>query len=374
MANGFLAHLDDFDDTYLPTVFHPSAPTIPPALALAEYRQASGREFLTACALGLEVSCRVAQVIQAVQHGAVWHMTGIVGPFGAAAAAGRLLGLDADAMARAFGLAGTQASGLRETFGTMTKAFHPGRAAQSGLLAAQLAQRGFTCTPAILEGQHGFVAALAPGVHDLSHGSESLKSRWELLNNALKPYACAILAHAMVDAMRALRGRLGPVAEKVVRVSGRVNPLAITLESRPNPGSGLESRLSFQHAMAVALIDGAAYPSQFTDARASDPAVARLRGKIDVTGDDAIAQDACELTLTLDDGSKHTERVAHATGTLDNPMSDAQIEEKFLALTQSVLGTSRAERLLETLGRLEIVEDMNEIVELCRASKNEERT
>lgn len=374
MANGFLAHLDDFDDTYLPTVFHPSAPTIPPALALAEYRQVSGREFLTACALGLEVSCRVAQVIQAVQHGAVWHMTGIVGPFGAAAAAGRLLGLDVDAMARAFGLAGTQASGLRETFGTMTKAFHPGRAAQSGLLAAQLAQRGFTCTPAILEGQHGFVAALAPGVHDLSHGSESLKSRWELLNNALKPYACAILAHAMVDAMRALRGRLGPVAEKVVRVSGRVNPLAITLESRPNPGSGLESRLSFQQAMAVALIDGAAYPSQFTDARASDPAVARLRGKIDVTGDDAIAQDACELTLTLDDGSEHTERVAHATGTLDNPMSDTQIEEKFLALTQSVLGTSRAERLLDTLGRLEIVEDMNDIVELCRVSKNEERT
>ena len=146
MANGFLAHLDDFDDTYLPTVFHPSAPTIPPALALAEYRHTSGRDFLTACALGLEVSCRVAQVVQAVRHGAVWHMTGIVGPFGAAAAAGRLLGLDADAMARAFGLAGTQASGLRETFGTMTKAFHPGRAAQSGLLAAQLAQRGFTCT------------------------------------------------------------------------------------------------------------------------------------------------------------------------------------------------------------------------------------
>jgi len=178
----------------------------------------------------------------------------------------------------------------------------------------------------------------------------------------------------MVDAMRALRGRLGPVAEKVVRVSGRVNPLAITLESRPNPASGLESRLSFQQAMAVALIDGAAYPSQFTDARASDPAVARLRGKIDVTGDDAIAQDACELTLTLDDGSEHTERVVHATGTLHNPMSDTQIEEKFLALTQSVLGTSRAERMLETLGRLEIVEDMSDIVALCRASKNEERT
>ena len=373
MANGFLAHLDDFDDTYLPTVFHPSAPTLPAALALAQYQHTGGRAFLTACALGLELSCRVAQIVEAVRHRAVWHMTGIVGPFGAAAAAGRLLGLDARAMARAFGLAGTQASGLRETFGTMTKAFHPGRAAQSGLLAAQLAQRGFTCTTSILEGQHGFVAAIAPGAHDLPHGSASLKTRWELLNNALKPYACAILAHAMVDAMRALRSRLGPVAEKVIRVGGRVNPLAITLESRPEPKSGLESRLSFQHALAVALIDGTAYPSQFTDERASDPAVARLRGKIDVTGDDSIAQDACELTLTLDDGSMHTERVAHATGTLENPMSDTQIEEKFRALTRPVLGRSRADQLLETLGRLEVVEDVSDIVDLCRTNENEER-
>jgi 2-methylcitrate dehydratase PrpD len=374
MANGFLAHLDDFDDTYLPTVFHPSAPTVPPALALAEYWHTSGRAFLTACALGLEVSCRIAQVVQAVRHGAVWHMTGTVGPFGAAAAAGRLLGLDADAMARAFGLAGTQASGLRETFGTMTKAFHPGRAAQSGLLAAQLARRGFTCTTTILEGEHGFVAALAPEANHLAHASESLKSRWELLNNALKPYACGILAHAMVDAMRTLRGRLGPVAENIVRVSGRVNPLAITLESRRDPKSGLESRLSFQHAMAVALIDGAAYPSQFTDARASDPAVARLRDKIDVTGDDSIGQDACELTLTLDDESTHTERVAHATGTLENAMSDTQLEEKFRALTRSVLVKSRVDQLFEMLGRLEIVDDVSELVDLCRTTKNEERT
>jgi len=226
MANGFLAHLDDFDDTLLPTVFHPSAPTVPPALVLAEYRRMNGLAFLTACALGLEVSCRVAKAVQAIRHGAVWHMTGTVGPFGAAASAGRLLGLDTDTMARAFGLAGTQASGLRETFGTMTKAFHPGRAAQSGLLAAELARRGFTSTTTILEGEHGFVAALAPEGADLAHATEALKERWELLNNAFKPYACGILAHGMVDAMRAFRGRLGMVAESVVRVSGRVNPLA----------------------------------------------------------------------------------------------------------------------------------------------------
>jgi 2-methylcitrate dehydratase PrpD len=373
MANGFLAHLDDFDDTFLPTVFHPSAPTVPPALALAEYRHMSGRALLTACALGLEVSCRVASAVQAVRHGAVWHMTGTVGPFGAAAAAGRLLELDTNAMARAFGLAGTQASGLRETFGTMTKAFHPGRAAQSGLLAAQLAARGFTCTTAILEGEHGFVAALAPARTDRARATASLGDRWDLLDTAFKPYACGILAHAMVDAMRALRARLGPAAESVVRVSSRVNPLAIKLESRRDPKSGLESRLSFQHAMAVALIDGAAYPAQFTDARASDPAVARLREKIEVTGDDAVPQDACELTLTLADGSSCTEHVAHATGTLENPMSDSQIEEKFRALALCVLPQDRVDQLLDVLGRLERLEDVSELIDLCQVQPSKRR-
>lgn len=364
LANGFLAHLDDFDDTFLPTVFHPSAPTIPPALALAEHHHVSGRAFLTACALGLEIACRVASVVQAVRHGAVWHMTGTVGPFGAAAAAGRLLGLDAGAMARAFGLAGTQASGLRETFGTMTKAFHPGRAAQSGLLAAQLAQRGFTSSSAILEGPHGFVAALAPGA-DLGPAAIPLKARWMLLDNAFKPYACGILAHGMVDAMRALRERPGVVPDDVVRITGRVNPLAITLESRPDPDSGLESRLSFQHAMAVALVDGAAYPAQFTDARASDPVIARMRRKIDVTGDPAFAEDACEITVTLADGRSHTERIAHATGTLENPMTGVQLETKFRALTEGVLGRSRVDALIEMLDSLERLDDVGRLVELC---------
>jgi 2-methylcitrate dehydratase PrpD len=364
LANGFLGHLDDFDDTFLPTVFHPSAPTIPAALALAEHARASGREFLVACTLGLEVACRIAKLVQAVRHGAVWHMTGTVGPFGAAASASRLLGLDTDATARAFGLAGTQGGGLRETFGTMTKAFHPGRAAQSGVLAARMAGRGFTSTLSILEGEHGFVKALAPGA-PLEAATEGLKERWMLLDNAFKPYACGILAHAMVDAMLALREKPGVSAERIASVTGRVNPLAITLESRPDPDSGLESRLSFQHSMAVALIDGGAYPEQFTDARASDLDIARVRAKIAVTGDANVAQDACEITIALDDGRSYTERVTHATGTLENPMRGPQLEEKFRALTQDVLPRGRADEVLDSIDRLETLPDIGRLLELC---------
>ncbi|MGZ8267069.1 MAG: MmgE/PrpD family protein [Burkholderiales bacterium] len=370
MANAFLAHLDDFDDTFLPTVFHPSAPTIPPALAVAEHGHRSGRDFLTACVLGLEVSCRIALAVQRMRHGAVWHMTGTVGPFGAAASAGRLLSLDAGAMARAFGLAGTQGSGLRETFGTMTKAFHPARAAQSGLLAVQLARGGFTSAPSILEGRHGFVAAMCPDAANIKQATDSLGERWMLMGNAFKPYACGILAHPMVDAVRVLRTRAGVAPERVARVTGRVNPLAIKLESRPEPDTGLEGRLSFQHAMAVALVDGAAYPAQFVDARVRDPVVAALRRKIEVVGDEAIAQDACELTISLTDGTTYTEHVPHATGTLDNPMSDAQLEEKFRALAGTVLPRQRVEELLKRLWELERQDDVGELLRLCRIRKS----
>lgn len=364
MANGLLAHLDDYDDTFFPTVLHPSAPTIPAALALSEHARLPGREFLAASVLGLEACCRVALAIQAMRHGALWHMTGAAGVFGSAAAAGRLLGLDAAAMASAFGLAGTQAGGLRETFGTMTKAFHPARAAQSGVLAALLTQRGFTCTSSILEGVHGFANAFAAGTHDLSVITDRLGDDWQVMNNAPKPYASAILSHPLVDAMLALRQR--PGARLATRIDARVNPLAIKLESRPHPGSGLEGRLSFQHAMAAALIDGQCLPAQFTDERVADAEVAAVRNRIHAIEDAAIGQDQCEVTLTLADGQMLMYRVDHATGSPDRPMTDTQLEAKFHALAGSVLTPARASRLLDVLWHVEDLGDVAEILALCR--------
>ena len=366
LANGLLVHLDDFDDTFFPTVLHPSAPTIPAALALAEQVCASGQDFLVASILGLETTCRVALAIQGMRHGAVWHMTGTAGVFGGAAAVGRLLGLDTETMARALSLAGTQACGLRETFGTMTKAFHPARAAQSGVLAALLAQQGFTSASTIIEGQHGFIAAFAPRDGDAACITDGLLERWEVMNNAPKPYASAILSHPLIDAMLAFRRKPGVSPDQVASIRGRVNPLTIKLESRPEPRTGLEGRLSFQHAMTMALVDGVCYPAQFTDARVLDPVVTALRSKIKVEADASIAQDQCELTLTLSDGRSYTERVMHATGSPDNPVSDAQLDRKFRALAGSVLPKARVKRLLATLWQLERVADVGEIIKLCR--------
>ena len=295
-------------------------------------------------------------------------MTGTAGVFGSAAAGGRLLGLDAPTMAVAFGLAGTQAGGLRETFGTMTKAFHPARAAQSGLLAALMAQRGFSSTARILEGPHGFAQAFAAGAFDPAAIVDGLGERWLLMDNAPKPYASAILSHPMVDAMLALRAQPGVSPAQVVRIGGRVNPLAIRLESRPEPADGLAARLSFQHAMAAAFVDGACLPAQFTDARVHDPVVAGVRRLIEMAPDPAMPQHGCEVELSLADGRVLRQTIEHATGSPGRPVSDVQLEAKFLALAGTVLPAARARRLLDQLWQVDGLPDVGVLLRACRRS------
>jgi 2-methylcitrate dehydratase PrpD len=365
LANGYLGHLEDYDDTHFPTVIHPSSPTLPAALALGEHGGASGREVLAAAILGMEVCCRVGVAIHPAHYDAGWHITGTCGVFGSVSAAGRLLGLGAGQMLHALGVAGTQASGVREVFGSMTKAFHPGRAAQSGLLAALLAQRGFTSTEVILEGRRGFAAVLA-GTYDLNRATEALGEHWELSMNGLKPYACGVVNHPLIDAMTSLRSREGVTPEAVERITARVHPLVLELVDRPNPQRGLEGKFSFQHCMAVGLVDGAAFPAQFTDDKVNDPVVTALRRRISATVDPSLGEDAAVVTLTLRDGRSYTQTVTHAAGAPENPMTDAHLERKFRSLAGETLPRRRVERLLERLWELEKVADIREVVALTR--------
>lgn len=196
LANGFLGHFEDYDDTH-PTVIHPSAPILPAALALSEQRSVNGKELLAAFAVGVEVACRIGLVIyKNIRDGAAhWHITNTCGVLGSAAAAGRLLKLSQQQMVYAFAIAGTQASGVREVFGSMCKPFHAGKAAQNGMVAALLAQRGFTGTDGIFEGERGLVGVMATG-HDITDATKELGSRWELPANGLKPYACGVAIRA----------------------------------------------------------------------------------------------------------------------------------------------------------------------------------
>lgn len=361
LANGFLGHFEDYDDTHT-TVIHPSPPILPAALAISEERPVNGKNLLAAFAIGVEVACRIGLVIvshfrEGAEH---WHITNTCGVLGAAAAAGRLLGLTQDQMVYAFAIAGTQASGVREVFGSMCKPFHAGKAAQNGMVAAMLAQRGFTGTDGIFEGPRGLVGVMAKG-HDITQATRDLGSHWELPANGLKPYACGAANHGFIDAALALRKKKGVSLEAVKHIQGSVQRIAPALVRRRHPRTGLEGKFCYAHAIAVAFIDGEALPRQFTDPRVTDPAVADLRNRIDVSEDPSLPRRTAVVTLELNDGTTYTETIPHPTGTPENPMSDATVQEKFKWLAGAVL---RAEKVEKAAGALWNVDTLSEVREL----------
>jgi 2-methylcitrate dehydratase PrpD len=370
LVNGYLGHHQDYDDTHFPTVIHPSSPIFPGTLSVAEDQGASGRDFLVASALGIEAACRIGSVIAPNfrEAASFWHITGTCGVFGAAAAAGRLLHLNSGTMVHALGIAGTQASGIREVFGSMCKPFHAGHAAQSGVLAALLAKRGFTSTEAILEGKRGFVAVMATG-YDLDKSMADLGERWELPLIGLKPYACGLANHALVDVMFALRSKEGVTPENVESISGSVRALAPALATRRHPTTGLEGKFSYHHSMAAVLVDGAAFPAQYTDAKVRDPLITSLRDRISVTADPTLEGHAAVATVVLKDGRSYKETVPYPTGSPERPMTDAQVEAKFRSLAREALSKERVERLVEQLWELEKVADMRNVTTLIRSAR-----
>ncbi len=364
LANGFLGHFEDYDDTHT-TVIHPSAPILPGALALSEQRTVSGKDFLAAFAVGVEVACRIGLVL--VQHfregAAHWHITNTCGVLGAASAVGRLLKLNQEQMVYAFAIAGTQASGLREVFGSMCKPFHAGKAAQNGTLAALLAQRGFTGTDGIFEGARGLVGVMASG-HDISEATKDLGQRWELPQNGLKPFACGQANHGFIDAALALRKQPGVRPETIKHIQGSVEQFAPALVRRRHPRSGLESKFCYYHSVAAALVDGQALPAQFTDERAADPAIESLRNRIDFNEDPSLPRRAVRVTLELTDGRTYTERVDHPTGTPGNPMSDTRVQEKFHGLASAVLGVEKADKAQSALWSVDTMPDVSQLIPL----------
>ncbi len=352
LANGYTAHLEDYDDTHFPTVIHPSAPTVPAAWALAEADGAGGKDVLTAVALGIEVCCRIGVALHPWHYDEGWHITGTMGVFGGAVAAGKVHGLSAGQMVAAMGIAGTQAAGLRESFGTMAKPMHAGRAAQAGVMATLLAKRGFTATTAIIEGRRGVAEVMSPG-RDLARATDGLGERWELYQNGLKAYSCGIVSHPAIDAAIAVRSRPGFDPDAVASIEAQVHPLVPELMGRPEPQVGLEGKFSSQHCIAVGLIDGAAYPDQYSDAKVTDPRLVALRRKVRLVVTPGMAEDAVRLRITMQDGSVIEESVAHTTGSPENPLTDARVSEKFMTLASKALGDAPAKAVLDRLWNLE---------------------
>ena len=364
LINGFLAHLQDYDDTHFPTVLHPSAPVWPAVLALAESTGASGRDTLAAFVLGAEVGCRVSMSVHPWHYDAGWHITGTAGVFGSACGAAKLLGLTDAQLSDALGAAGTQAAGIREVFGSDSKALHAAKAASNGLQAAMLAKEGFTGPEDLIGGRRGFWGVLSAAGHDEAQLTEGFGRRWELANNGLKPYANGVVSHPIQDAVIELRNAHGLSADRVTAIRARVHPLVLELMNRPEPRRGLEGKFSFQHCAAAALVDGAGHDAQFSDARVADPVISVLRAKVSATVEEAVREDEVHLSIELDDGTSVETHVEHATGTPENPMSDAVLEAKFSDLAGEVLGADQAARLLAAVWALDEAPDVRDIAKL----------
>jgi 2-methylcitrate dehydratase PrpD len=356
LLNGMSAHVLDFDDTHLRTLLHPSVPVASALMALAERGPVlSGRAFLLAFLVGVEIECRIANAIW-FEHKSHWYITGTAGVFGAAAAAARALALDEVQTAHALGVAAAQAAGMREMAGTMTKSFIHGRAAQNGLLAALLARQGFTAADTSLEGDNGFVKVMARK-YDMTAITAGLGSTFEILSNSYKPYACGVVAHPVIDACIQLRNARPDLVRDIERISLRVSPRAIELTGIKSPPNGLKSKWSIYHSAAVSLIDGAAGEHQYTDARVNDAVVRSLRERIDAVADGTLSEIEAKVTLTFRDGTTLHRHVERVIGSAENPMSDRDLEAKVRGLAEGVLPAARTESMIGACWGLKDLDD-----------------
>jgi len=346
MINGISAHIFDYDDTHLRTIIHPGTPVIPAILALAEYRPVSGKDFLNAVVIGVEVALRVGNCVSPEHYDRGWHSTGTCGVLGAAAASGMLLGLTEQQMVWALGLAASQPVGLRESFGSMNKSFNPGRAANDGLVAAILASRNFTSSDEMIEAKRGWANTVSTR-QDYREITEGLGKRYEAALNTYKPFACGIVLHPAIDAAIQLRNEYKVTADQVDHVDLRVNPLVLELTGKKTSYEGLEGKFSIYHSVAVAIVEGAGGEKQFSERAVRDPIVVGLRSKVIPVIDPSVKPEQVDLTIVLKDGRKLHKYIQHAVGSLEVPMTDGALEAKFSDLAEGILPAPQIRRLLD---------------------------
>ncbi|MFM0500417.1 MmgE/PrpD family protein [Paraburkholderia caffeinilytica] len=365
LINCLTSSSQTFDDTHLKTITHPTGPVAAALLSVAHTRKVSGAELMLALVIGMEIECGIASAIAAPGSGAHggWFMTGLAGGIGAAAAAGRLLGLNHEQMVSALGLAATQSCGLRATHGSMAIAYVPGLAARNGLSAAYMARSGFTCSDIAIDGRNGLFEVLASGANSDAL-VEDLYCATEFLGNSYKPYPCGIVIHPAIDACLEIAGRDGLSGDEIERVDLQVHPDAIRLTWRKLPVSVFDAQVSLYHWVAAALVFGRAGLEEGELAAVMHPAVRSLQERTFVETLTSLGSDAAIVEVRTRQGQIHRAAVEHATGSAARPMTDAQLDAKFVALATRVLEPARVTGILTACRQIEECGDVTRISQL----------
>lgn len=364
--NGAASHSLDFDDLHNPSIIHPACVVIPGVFAIAEKEHAPGTDMIAAVCAGYEASGRVGESVNPESY-YFWHTTGTAGTFGAAAAAANLLHLDTDRTIQCYGSAGTQTAGLWEFLkdGAMSKPLHAGKSAFAGVLAAYLAQDGFTAASQILEGEKGFCRAMSatPHLEKLTEGLS--RGRLKIDDNSFKPYACCKHSHATLYALQTLRDEQDLKPEQIERIEVRVNEITNYLINNGNPKTPYGCKFSLQYCCAAMLVNGVVGIEEFTDRAIANPAVKALMRRVFVVPneeEEAIHQAnpsklASTVLVTLTDGTVLTRHVDCPKGDPDNPLSWEEAKKKFLHLAVPVLGQASSHALFQLILHLEKVDD-----------------
>jgi 2-methylcitrate dehydratase PrpD len=372
LANGILANAADNDDTHKRALLHTGSVVVPPALALAETQGLSGRELILALVAGYEVAVRVGMAVMPT-HYRYWHSTATNGTFGAAACAAKALALDAGGVQRALGLAGTQAAGLNTFFesGDMTKSIHPGKAALNGILSAQFAQLGATSPPTILEHPKGYLNAYCtePKPQKLTEG---LGSTWEILQNGFKYFPSILASHSPIQATLALVQKHAIDPAQIARISNETYNTVKSHFSNKDVSTVMAARVSVPYCIAVAAVDRKLTQAQFAPARIDDALVRAVLARTEIIADAELnrlypEKFPARVTITLNNGESFQETVLFPKGDPQDPLSAAEIDEKFRRNAEALLGPARAGELLDAIYALPGARDLSQLASRLHA-------
>ena len=363
IANGTLAHGLDYDDTLEEAIVHTGSCAWMTALAVGEEIGASGAAVLEAAVAGTEVLCKIGLVAPGKFHARGFHPTAICSTFGAAAAAGKLYGLETDQWVDALGLCGSQSSGIIEYLadGTWTKRLHPGWSAHGGVIASLLAREGFRGPAKVFEGTHGFFSAFA-GPHEYRYEKIlELGEKWEIPRLTFKSYPCGSISHPYMDCALRLKQKHAPRPEQIAEVicrtaEGPVPRLWEPLADKQKPLGSYGAKFSLPYSIAVMLVRGRAGLDEFTEQAIRDPAVLDLARKVHYVLDPTIDYPrhfSGHVRVVMKDGSVLEENQPHPRGGLEDPLPPGEIAAKFRANAGLVLPSSRLEEIVDWVDRLE---------------------
>ena len=367
LINGAAAHALDFDDVNLAMPGHPSVAILPALMALAEERGGTGEAVLTAFVAGYELECRMGRMLAPGHYDVLgFHATATIGSFGSAAACSHFLGLDADQFARALGIAGTQAAGLKSQFGTMCKPLHAGKASYHGLMAAKLAMRGFSSRDDIIECRQGFAGTHSPDFHP-ERATETPPHGWYIRSNLFKYHAACYMVHASIEAARKLRELHGVTPERVAKIHVALEESCDRICNIPSPVTGLEAKFSLRlaAAMGFAGIDTGRL-STYSAEVAGDETLVRLRDKVELDFRTGIPNTYAQIDLLLTDGTRLSATHDAGIAAVDTAEQGRRLEEKFSGLVEPVLGADRCSALIDAVRRFESLDGLGAFMALCR--------